>query len=76
MLAGFQLYQAEQTSTGQEEALSKWKALSREEKDKYKLARLPNIAGEKRKRSDGDERDEGKKVKTSSKLAGFAFSGK
>ena len=76
LLAGFQLYQAEQASTGQEEALSKWKALSREEKDKYKLARLPNIAGEKRKRSDGDERDEGKKVKTSSKLAGFAFSGK
>jgi len=91
MLKGFQLYLAENRETFigekdkiQEVALSQWKGLEKDEKDKYKVARLPctNSAKDdgKRKREEGDDESDGKKVKVSNgstkqKLAGFAFGG-
>jgi len=87
MLKGFQLYLAEnRDSFGgvqdkvQELALTQWKGMDKELKDKYKEARIPVKGGDagKRKRSQDDEDAEGKKLKTTTgtpkqKLAGFAF---
>jgi len=88
LLKGFQLYLAENKDsfTGeddkiQELALTQWKSMEKELKDKYKEARIPNKGEEgKRKRSHDDDHVEGKKLKASSgtpkqKLAGFAFGG-
>jgi len=87
LLKGFQLYLAENKDsfTGEEDkvqelALTQWKSMEKELKDKYKEARIP-IKGEgKRKRSHDDDHADGKKLKASSatpkqKLAGFAFEG-
>ena len=61
---------------GQEAGLAGWKALPRQEKEAYKVARLPRREEDpvKRKRSEEEEEEERKKVKTTvkSKLAGFA----
>ena len=85
-LKGFQLYFAENRTKfeNEDEGLTQWKGLEKEEKESYKVARVPNIGGEagKRKRGGSEEVDtEEKKVKLSAtpgsakqKLAGFAFS--
>jgi len=89
MLKGFQLYLAEnrdnfsgEQDKVQEVALTQWKGMDKESKDKYKEARKPVKGGEggKRKRSEDEEDGEGKKLKpstgsTKQKLAGFAFGG-
>jgi len=89
LLKGFQLYLAENRDSFsceqdkvQELALTQWKGMDKELKDKYKEARLPVRSGEggKRKRSEEDDDAEGKKMKAGSgtakqKLAGFAFPG-
>lgn len=86
-LKGFALWMAENKSSlggtgddAQEEGLSQWKALGKEEKDKYRTPRVPALGdkgGDKRKRSDGDEAVEKKqKTSVSSKLSGFAFAEK
>jgi len=89
VLKGFQLFLAENKDNFsgdqdkvQEDALTQWKGLDKDEKDKYKVARAPSAGGDggKRKRSQEDEDLEGKKMKTANgstkqKLAGFAFSG-
>jgi len=77
-LKGFQLYFAENKATfsDEEAALSQWKSLDKASKESFKAARVPRSGAEqgKRKRSDsGDGAD--KKIKTSQKLAGFAFTG-
>ena len=77
-LKGFQLYFAENKATfsDEEAALSQWKSLDKASKESFKTARVPRSGAEqgKRKRSDsGDGAD--KKIKTSQKLAGFAFTG-
>ena len=63
---------------GQEEGLAAWKALTKEEKEAYKVPRLPRREEEpvKRKRSEEEEEEEAKKAKTTvkAKLAGFAAS--
>ena len=60
--------------------MARWKSLSAEEKEEYKVPRTPRKEGEggKRKRSEGEEEDDVKKPKSSAKqkLAGFAFAGK
>jgi len=85
-LKGFQLYFAENRTKfeNEDEGLTQWKGLEKEEKESYKIARVPNIGGEagKRKRGESEEADtEEKKAKLSAtpgsakqKLAGFAFS--
>merc|ERR1712013_946846 len=88
MLKGFQLYLAENKDSfsGEEDklqelALTQWKSMGKELKDKYKEARVPIKSDEgKRKRSHDDDIVDGKKLKTSvatpkQKLAGFAFGG-
>ena len=84
MLKGFQLYMAENKESfngDQEAALTQWKGMDKDAKDKYKVARIANVGGEgvKRKREGEDEVEEKKlKISTGSskqKLAGFAFGG-
>ena len=75
-LKGFQLYFVENKSSfsDEEAALTQWKSLDKSQKESYKTARIPRPEAEqgKRKRSNsGDE--ESKKIKTSQKLSGFAF---
>jgi len=82
MLKGFQLFMAENKDSfngDQEEALTQWKGMDKEAKDKYKVARIANAGeGGKRKRDQEDD-VESKKLKTTGstkqKLAGFAFDG-
>jgi len=87
MLKGFQLFLAENkemfNSEDQQLALSKWKSMGREEKEKFKEPRIPNSSKDngKRKRSEDEAVDDSKKIKpsgagTKQKLAGFAFDGK
>ena len=77
-LKGFQLYFAENKSSfpDEEAALAQWKTLDKATKEGFKVARVPGAGADqgKRKRSDSGEA-EGKKIKTSQKLAGFAFTG-
>jgi len=89
MLKGFQLFLAENRDSFsgeqdrvQELALTQWKSMEKELKDKYKEARVPVKGGDngKRKRSQDEDDVEGKKLKANSatpkqKLAGFAFGG-
>jgi len=85
-LKGFALWMAEnkaslaQGEEAQEEGLARWKALDKEEKDKYRIPRIPVVSdktGDKRKRVDSDETMEKKqKTSVSSKLSGFAFAEK
>merc|ERR1719319_1692353 len=86
-LKGFALWMAENKCSlggggdeAQEEGLSQWKALGKEEKDQYRTPRVPVVAdkgGDKRKRSDGDEApDKKQKTSVTSKLSGFAFAEK
>ena len=63
----------------QELGLARWKGLAANEKESYKVSRMPRKVeeeGAKRKRSEEEEEDAKKpKVSTKAKLAGFAFSG-
>ena len=74
-LKGFQLYFAENKASfcDEESALTQWKSLDKVAKESYKVARVPRSSEQgKRKRSDSGD-GEGKKIKTSQKLAAFAF---